>query len=197
MDWVVPKLLSHTGTTNNYSSIWPGIGSGTNTSNELIQAGTEQDAVCNAAACADGTWHQSNYFWFEYVPGANQLVPTNFPVGTGQSVFAEVSDLHGEAIYDLCNVSTNRCVEFTSTHGTPGDQFEWIVERKTVSWGLPPLANYGSVALTNATWETPEDTYGYVHSAQDRVTMTNNGRDLSDCLQNATDRFTCTWHAAS
>src|ERR1700743_2029659 len=84
--WVVPSVAAGgPGSTTATSSIWPGIGDGISGSDELIQAGTEQDEVCTDVA-NECSYSPNYYFWLEMFPAEAQQEVRNLAVGPGDTV---------------------------------------------------------------------------------------------------------------
>jgi hypothetical protein len=138
------------------ASIWPGIGSGSSTSDSLIQAGTEQQASCNGA----GTCTTSYYPWIEIFPQEAEEIVTNLPIKPSDliGVIVEYDPASGQAYFELDNETTGLAVSGTevisgSTPGS-GSQAEWIVERPASCLlgicNLTQLENFGTEPVINA-----------------------------------------------
>jgi hypothetical protein len=161
MFWTVPQLGSAEalGDTD-YSSIWPGIGSGVG--GELIQDGTEQYVSCGVVLGDCANSGQTNFFWLEAVPADPfEEEVTNLTPNTGDSVAAAVywSSSTG-AEFTLCDFTQNECVTGSQSVAGPDNWAEWIIERPTLCITgqpvLPSLAPYGNLTVTGAGYdETP------------------------------------------
>jgi Peptidase A4 family len=162
MYWTVPHLgpVSGLGQTD-YSSIWPGIGSGGD--GELIQDGTEQNVSCQVIIDGCTTGSQTDYFWIEAFPAEAQEEVTNLTPNPGDSVAAAVywSSSTG-AEFTLCDFTQNECLTGSQSVPAPDIWAEWIVERTGQCYtrggdvSLPPLAPFGTVNVTGAGYdETP------------------------------------------
>jgi hypothetical protein len=141
-EWTVPAVTEN-GSEPAYSSIWPGIG-GMDSTNELIQDGTEQDAGVNG---------QTTFFWFELYPIESEMEVTNLVPNVGDDVATDVYWANGTADFTLCDYTQNTCLTGSQASPAPGNSAEWIVERPTVNDSLPDLANYGQLNITNAYYD--------------------------------------------
>jgi hypothetical protein len=146
MYWTVPYVSMATGTDTGYSVIWPGVGSGNSSGDELIQAGTKQYAYANAFMT---TLYQ---FWYEIYPKQGLQNITNISVGPGDYVYADVWYTGTTAHFFLENESSGHYTSLTETfNGSSGLYAEWIVERPTINGSLPHLAFWsGAINLTDA-----------------------------------------------
>lgn len=139
--WVVPAVTAPP--TTGYSSTWVGIGG--NTTQDLIQAGTEQDVE-------DGV--PTYYAWVEALPDATLGVsPRRLPANPGDAFSVTITNTGGdEWSITLENRTTNQRLTLTATYASCTCSAEWIEELTAVD-GMPnaPLANFGAVAFTEAT----------------------------------------------
>lgn len=119
-EWTVPAVTGN-GNQPAYSSIWPGIG-GMDSTNELIQDGTEQDATASG---------QTSFFWFELYPMENEMEIANLVPKPGDDVATHVYWANGTADFTLCDYTQNTCVTGSQASPAPGNSAEWIVERPT------------------------------------------------------------------
>lgn len=146
--WTVPKVSAippddQTG----YSSMWPGIGEGTN-GDELIQAGTESNVPCDLLTCS----HDED-MWYEMWPAELEYVDFGVAVAGGDQVGteAEYSPDLNQATFILCNYTNKVCDSKTQTPPVPPDaSVEWIVERPCVGNHFPVLEPFGTVTFTKA-----------------------------------------------
>jgi hypothetical protein len=141
--WTVPIAQQAFGTcdgTNWHESQWVGF-DGAFGSADLLQAGTEANALCSNNVTT--TFYS---FWYEWVPFAEVRVA--LPVTAGDLVVIEVwyttAAPYGHTF--LANLSTNQSttVSFNPPAGTAfvGNSAEWILERPTVGGALTDLTNY-------------------------------------------------------
>jgi hypothetical protein len=187
--WDVPPipLVSSDGAID-YSAFWVGL-DGDSTS-DLVQAGTEQNAVEFF-----GTVLASYYAWSELLP--NQ--PTEnfvFDVDAGDEMNVEVwigtgsgspNPNGGLASFRIIDETQEIEARFdTSLDGTKynGTEAEWIMERPTVSGSLPELAAYVVANMTDATVLNAKtgkwDTSGT--EATRNISMYNGKDELSEAL---------------
>jgi hypothetical protein len=153
-DWVVPiaqpafnACPGHPAKGDVYSSTWVGIdGSG---SGDVLQAGTESDAVCSRGQVGpyQGAWYE----WYPY----NEVRITNLPVTAGTDMYVHVwatSATVGHAY--IANKSTKQSVSvrFEAPPLTQliGNSAEWVVERPSVDGQLATLTNYVQEYFANA-----------------------------------------------
>ncbi|MDQ2738188.1 MAG: G1 family endopeptidase [Actinomycetota bacterium] len=161
MEWHVPSVKSNGHAA--YSSIWPGIGGNSGTG-KLIQDGTEQDVTAGGA--------QTDYFWFEIVPGESQQEVTNLTPRIGDDVETDISWASGTATFAMCDFTHGGCVTGSQSSTAPGNSAEWIVERTQINGQLPQLADFGSVNITNAG-------YDETHLGNVEYTIANGGQSLA------------------
>ncbi len=147
--WVISGVIqghaSCPGT--DYSSTWVGI-DGYDGSPDVLQSGTEADAVCQG-----GTQSQNIYAWVEWYPGnTNELY--NFPVTVGGAVFVVLqANGPGAGSVTLVNLQTGA---YTSLGIAPpagtvlrGNTAEWVVERPALDNGavLANLADFAEIPM--------------------------------------------------
>jgi hypothetical protein len=131
-----------------YSATWVGIdGFG---GDELLQAGTESDALCIHYMLGQ------YYAWFEYFESRlnNPSVKImNLPVVAGDDMLVTVfatSAIQGQAFLE--NLTSGQFVSIgIPMNGTPfiGHSVEWVVERPTVNGQPSTLTNYASDYFSN------------------------------------------------
>jgi hypothetical protein len=170
MTWVVPTPGSATAPAA--ISIWPGIGQGTSASDELIQAGTQQNADGSSSA------------WTELYPlepeqavnGLRALPKDNMAVNVTWD-----SATH-TAVFLLVNYSAHKEKMITqSFSGSSGSSAEWIVERPQLCVStciIEPLLKFGSVSIVNGAADRTVNgttTVSYIGSFSDhsRIPMMN------------------------
>jgi hypothetical protein len=147
--WVISGVQQAVGTCGgtDYSATWVGV-DGLSGSADVMQAGTEADAYCNA-----GYKGQQDYAWFEWYP-ANEYQISNFPIVVGGSVFVVVqasSNHSGTATFVNLQTGAYTVAGLTAPSGTTlrGDSAEWIVERPAVGGAqtLGTLADFGEIPM--------------------------------------------------
>jgi hypothetical protein len=142
-EWIVPIAQTAFGVCNGipvYSSQWDGFdgyGSG-----DVLQAGTEADAVCSSSGRA--TLYSS---WIEWYPFSETRVsvPAAQPGDLmGSEVWYTTSSPHGHAYLVNYTLNQAQTYAFNPPSGTTfvGNSAEWIEERPGVNGGLADLTNY-------------------------------------------------------
>jgi hypothetical protein len=157
-DWVVPVAQpafnacpGHAKYSDVYSSTWVGIdGSG---SNDVLQAGTESDAVCSRGEVGpyQGVWYE----WYPY----DEVRVTNLAVGPGTDMYVHVwatSATRGHAYFADKTTKQSVAVMFEAPPFTQlvGNSVEWVVERPSVDGQLATLTNYVQEYFANASATT-------------------------------------------
>jgi Peptidase A4 family len=188
--WTVPTITASVN--NTYSSSWVGIDG--YASDTVEQIGTESDWSVGHG--------QVNYAWFELFPGASFLI-TGFPVHAGDLITGQVT-YQGSSTYEL--ILTNHTEHIytiipaskSKIKNAQRSSAEWIVEAPSISSGILPLANFGTIAFSNCT-ATINGVTGAINNSHwhnDAITMvTINGaiRSLPSSLTNGGENFTMTW----
>ena len=159
--WVVPSVTGESNTQTN-SSTWVGIDGDSTT--DLAQAGTEQDAFGTGNALV--TTYRA---WTELLPNQpTELVVSSLAINPGDQIFAEVwigsaggspsltapTPFMVVCLEDMTS-SGSACFNYTPLAGTVvgGSEAEWIMERpgECDSQGnnctLAELADFGNVAV--------------------------------------------------
>ena len=158
--WTVPAV---TGTGTAYSAVWVGI-DGANSST-VEQIGTESDIV-------NGTAQYS--VWYEMYPSYSVDI-TSMTIAPGDTITATVQYLSSGQFQLTITDTTQANDTFTTTQSAPGAQrssAEWIVEAPSSMTGILPLANFSSVAFSNAT-ATINGTTGSVDNSGWQTTAIN------------------------
>ena len=181
MAWQVPSnptpetSSSVTGATyggDTQVSIWPGLGTGTSSTNDvLIQNGTETKAHCELARnnppqagkvqstyCLQ--WSSSSYFWWETYDKSRQLPEhpiSGHPLADGDQVATASWWFAGKAQFFFLNLTTNHGFDLSTPSAPPGASAEWIVERPTTPVGLAALTKYGTLSPYNMSVDTSGD----------------------------------------
>ena len=152
--WNVPSVGSPAGT-NAYSSIWPRLGSGNTSSNQLLQAGSEQDISWQYVLHYGWEASTSYYLWWEAFPfNAQQRV--NIAVSPLRAIFVNVACYGSStAHYYIKNESTGVATSFDASFsgGFTGLNGKWIVERIQVGNNYPPLADFNNTTFSDANAE--------------------------------------------
>jgi peptidase A4-like protein len=149
MNWSVPAVtLSDKSVV---SSIWPGIGRGSSSSDPLMQLGTEQDGTCLSLDC---TTHSTSYYaWYEIFPQEAQQRISNFSIAPGDDISTGVAyNYSNQVFFDIYDLTKNTDAHASRTASVAKGRSsgEWIVERTAVGSSLPSLNNFGIEELTSA-----------------------------------------------
>ncbi len=139
--WIVPTVVAPPAT--GYAATWVGIG-GSDT-DDLIQAGTEQD-IENGVP--------TYYAWVEALPDdALGLSPRRLPAQPGDLFSVTITNTGGNDWTVLLeNRTTGQRLSLTTTYQSCNCSAEWIEEVPEVAGVDDPLiANFGTVSFTEAT----------------------------------------------
>ena len=166
--WPVPNIGNYESLSiDQRSTFWVGL-DGVNT-NDLVQAGTEQDIVDFPLV---GVIY-NDYAWTEVVPNQSEQEQFSVNPGDHMAVTVWVGDSAGNqtptghtawfSVVD--NTQSQGGTYSTPLNGTrfSGDAAEWIMERPCIAncfgpasgWVFPDLAHYGPVIMTDAWVQTP------------------------------------------
>jgi len=139
--WIVPAVAAPPAT--GYAATWVGIGGAT--TDDLIQAGTEQDIE-------DGV--TTYYAWVEALPDDSLGVsPRRLPANPGDLFSVTITNTNGnDWSVTLENRTTNQRLTLTTTYQSCKCSAEWIEEVPEVT-GVsdPAIANFGAVTFIEAT----------------------------------------------
>jgi hypothetical protein len=187
--WRVPALAASSGAA--YCAIWTGIDGLSDATVEQI--GTEHNGSGRA---------QQNYAWFEMYPsGAYEIV--DFPVNVNDEMGASVI-YEGESTFKLTITNYTRGVYFivpssyTKSSSALRSSAEWIVEAPSSSTGVLPLADFGTVTLTNCIATINGFTgainfHDWVNEPLTMETQTGIIKSLPSTLFNNGTEFSLTW----
>jgi hypothetical protein len=208
--WNVPEVRSGDGNgTTTYSGFWVGIdGYGTG-SNDVLQAGTEQDYISTAQ-----NDYANYYAWTELVPNqpqAQQVMSVN--AGNSMTVWVWIGDSDGANdvnggyvwYYLSDNVSGEVVITHTGLNNThvTATSAEWIMERPldTQTNHFDLLSNYHNAYMTdayvlngNGSWVTAEA------ASNTQLTMYNenyvfiDNNELSSAVFTGPTSISFTWH---
>jgi len=162
-DYVVPIAEQAFGACTgawDYSSTWAGMDGWKN--GDVLQAGTESDALCYNNGADKSAYYSAWYEWYPY----GEVRIGNFPIAPGDDLFVEVwstGSTSGHAYIVDYNTNTYVNIAFSAPPGTHlvGNSAEWVVERPGISGGLATLTNY----ISDALWSADAYDFGYHTSA--------------------------------
>ena len=193
-NWTVPSV-SGSGTA--YSSVWAGIDGFS--SRTVEQIGTEQDLYRGTPIYTA---------WYEMYPQEAEIPIASVTIAPGDAISASVTYSTSSGAFTLSISDLQNGEQFTTTQTSPAAQrssAEWIVEAPSAGRILP-LANFGTVTITNAS-ATLNGTTGPIDSsawANASINMTSHGTTeastgpLTDTTTNpATSKFTVTYTAVT
>jgi hypothetical protein len=183
-DWVVPFVSGDPSGQGCFSSVWAGL-DGYPPSNDVVQAGTEQDAQDLSPSGTATTY----YAWTEVVPQqptAHQVLSVN--PGSTISVAVWVGDSKGSidphgsyAWFNIVDVNSGQefkhFTKLGTTFGFTASTAEWIVERPLVDGGFFGLSDYGIVQMSSALVQIGSKTIPYSTAANVQITMRNENQD--------------------
>jgi hypothetical protein len=142
--WVQPTVKASSGTGTGYSAAWVGLGGSSQQSQSLEQVGTAADVV---------NGRPTYYAWYELVPSAEQKL--NLVVNPGDQIAGTVTVNATTVTVSLTDQTTGKSVTKTLQMSNPDtSSAEWIAEAPATqtpggSYGVLPLANFGSVKFSN------------------------------------------------
>ncbi|MGD0742277.1 MAG: G1 family glutamic endopeptidase [Acidimicrobiales bacterium] len=193
-DWTVPTLTCNSGK-NAYASAWIGIdGYGSST---VEQDGIEADCNTNNVA--------SYYAWYEMygdnnINSGNEVqLPAGHPVSPGDAMSASISVVAN--VWTLEISDSTQGWHYTRspaiTFSAAQESAEWIVERPEVNGNTAvPLADFGSVAFTNATVNGTTDSISAFTALS--IEMVDSGSAILAApgpLSSSGENFTDNWEA--
>lgn len=191
--WHVPFVTGEVGS-KTYSALWVGLdGDGTN---DLVQAGTEQEATNINLGFVQFTV-STYYAWTEFLPQQpTEQVISNLAINPGDEIFTEVwvggadgrMSLTGAfGRFFIMNLTTGGYASVSSPRpptSVSGREAVWIMERPTVGGAFPDLANFGSSVMYNASARKAgsaryQGYVPYLGANNKQATMVNGGNTLA------------------
>jgi hypothetical protein len=200
--WVQPKAVSCPSGKFQYSSFWVGI-DGFN-SGTVEQIGTDTD-------CQNGT--PAYYAWYEFYPNPTIFI-SRVAIHPGDTIVASVAWVNTTVGFKvaLTDNTTGKSVWHTSkVSGALRSSAEWIAEAPSSSFGVLPLADFGTVHFgKGATGVTGTNLAtvggatrtigGFPSSSIQKVNMINNAftqfKAVTSALSVAGSSFNVTWKRA-
>ena len=158
--WTVPQVSASIEDT--FSATWIGIGG--QLDNTLIQTGTEHDSI-------NGNVMYSA--WYELLPNYAVAIPT-INVSQGDKITASIrldDSTTNKWSIEIVDVTKEQSFEEDFFYNSARLSGEWIVERPTVDNRLSTLADFGSIAFTNASVTLNANFGGISSFPYSRITM--------------------------
>jgi hypothetical protein len=169
MSWIAQPANTMPTSTAQWTSVWPGIGSGRVSTDTLVQAGTNSNSGPGFLGIGNYAGVQA---WFEAYPRDNMEVIPNFSVNTGDRMNVSVLQGGTYANYIICNATQNTCVYpsenlLGSGYSVSGPQAEYIVERPTLNdtpgGEYTELQPFSVIDIQDATGQAELTAGGYVN----------------------------------
>jgi len=188
MDWTVPKVSATSAKTD--VSIWPGLGSGASSSDQLVQAGTAQ-------------YSKSTYFWYEIYPFEYEVAVKGIAVVPGNHVRVIVSFNTSKktANFYFYNQTRHTFMQVAQklTKGKfVGHQAEWVIERPMISGHYAVLPKFSNIPTSRAWYLRPGAKAWTSLPTGNRITMVNSAKKTLVALSAAKkSAFTATWKRAA
>jgi hypothetical protein len=160
--WTVPQLAP--AGAPGVGATWVGIGGVS--SNDLIQAGTQD--------VASGTGQSQFQAWIEMLPAPSQQIP--LAVAPGDSITVSITQQGaGSGVWQIAfkNNTSGKTYQTTVHYASSLSSAEWIEEAPSGPNGVVPLDNFGSVAFSGATTIQNGQTVNLVQSGSRPITMLN------------------------
>ena len=137
--WIVPAVS--VSAVDTFSAAWIGIGGQTDTT--LLQCGSESDSINGQAEYG---------LWYEMLPADATNIP-NINVSPGDKITASITLTDSNTntwLIELNDVTTGQGFSQNFVYNSSRLTAEWIIERPTVNNQISTLANFGTVAFTDA-----------------------------------------------
>jgi hypothetical protein len=200
--WVQPAAVSCPAGKIQYSSFWVGI-DGFN-SGTVEQTGTDTD-------CQNGT--AVYYAWYEFYPNPSIFI-SRVAIHPGDKIIASVAWVNATVGFrlTLTDNTTGKSVSHTGTVvGASRSSAEWIAEAPSSTFGVLPLADFGTVHFgkgatgvsgTNVATigGTTHAIGGFSSSSINKINMINNAfthfKAVTGALWSSGTSFNVTWKRA-
>ena len=159
--WTVPTVAA---TTSGADATWVGIGGVT--SDDLIQAGTQ--ATVSGGEVAYNAW-------IEMLPAASK--PVSLSVSPGDSVTVSITQ---KSVFDwvisMKNKTTGGAYNTTVQYRSSNSSAEWVQEAPSVSRGIVPLDDFGTLRFSGAWAVRDGSTLTLNKLGAQAITMVNGAR---------------------
>lgn len=126
MSWIVPGIAADYNTNGGHSqvNIWPGLGYGSGSGDELVQLGTATDVEGTAGT---DTWSR---LWYEVYPKEGVQYTAPFSIGPGDQMYMSVTVSGSNAHFWMQRLNGGYSYSHDeSFNGNTGGTAEWIVEK--------------------------------------------------------------------
>jgi Peptidase A4 family len=162
--WTVPAYTA-TGSAG-ANATWVGIGGVT--SQDLIQAGTQE--------ATSGTGQTEYQAWIEMLPQASRTVP--LAVSPGDSITVSIAERATNTwLIAFTNNTTGKSYQQTVQYASSNSSAEWIEEAPSASRaGVAPLDNFGTVTFTGGSTVKNGQTESIAAAGATGITMIGSTR---------------------
>lgn len=159
--WKVPNVSSDTSSVS-ADATWIGIGG--NTSNDLIQVGTQNEV--DSGQVTPGSF-------YEQLPNASQTVP-GVNVQAGDTITASIKEIaSGEWNISITDLTNGESFSNNVAYNSSASSAEWIEEAPSDTTSIIPLDSFGAVTFTNGTTTENGNTVSIAGSQAQAYTMDN------------------------
>lgn len=159
--WKVPTV---TPADDSLSADATWIGIGGDTSNDLIQIGTQN--MVESGQVTTGTFYERLPDTSETVPGVN--------VNAGDAITASINEVaSGEWTISISDLTNGESYTNTVGYDSSESSAEWVEEAPSSDGGVMPLDNFGTVDFTNGSTTENGNTVSIAGSHAQALTMDN------------------------
>ena len=151
--WTVPAVQRPRKSLYGFSAAWVGIDGFLQGDASLIQTGTEQDYFGGASYNAWWTSSAQGYAEQVITSGCTTGGAACGQVAPGDAMSASITLASGSGTITLADSAAGHAWSYTTTiaYSGPATSAEWIMEAPSSSFGVLPLANYGTVTFDPGT----------------------------------------------
>jgi hypothetical protein len=162
MEWNVPAALYPSPEEPVWNSIWPGIGSGSEPGDTLIQAGSVSNA--GPGFLPPFTDYSGIEAWYELFPQENMVVIDSLHPKPGDHFVTTIvyDMLENVGYFYVCDAGTCASISQELYGGSLAHQVEYIAERPTLNGQyteLGPLGSSNTLDVTNAAGSRMENSF--------------------------------------
>lgn len=149
--WIVPNVRQPRRSSYGFSATWVGIGGFVPGDLSLIQTGTEQDYFGGASYNAWWTTSELQYGEQAITTGCTPSVANCGSVQPGDLMTATISQGSPDWSIVLSDTTEKWTYQTSTPHTSSNASAEWIVEAPSSTFGVLPLADYGSSTFDHGT----------------------------------------------